>query len=185
MCLVRRINGSILSNFYPLAGRYNKNKQQVDCNDQGALFATAQVDADLSLILRSHVDPQQLNQLLPVDVSAADNPTDPILSVQISIFQCRGLAIAACAAHRVFDSASFSSFLAAWAKAAETGGKLLTLFRPSLLLPPPRIFRPSMTDLTKKSWPSATSSTAKPYRDSASGSHPIAHCRGWLRSPPS
>ncbi|KAG6408055.1 hypothetical protein SASPL_131057 [Salvia splendens] len=100
-------------------------KQQVDCNDQGVLFVTAQVDVDLSLILKSHVDPQQLNQLLPVDLAAADGPTDPILAVQINRFQCGGLAIAACASHRFIESTSFTSFLTAWAQAAETGGKLL------------------------------------------------------------
>ncbi|KAG6406400.1 hypothetical protein SASPL_134000 [Salvia splendens] len=115
----------ILSNFYPLAGRFNKEKQHVDCNDQGALFSTAQLNADLSLILKSHLDPQQQNHLLPVDATAADGPTHPILAVQINRFQCGGLAIAACVSHRVVDSASFSSFLAAWATAAETTGKLL------------------------------------------------------------
>ncbi|KAG6406294.1 hypothetical protein SASPL_133894 [Salvia splendens] len=115
----------ILSNFYLLAGRYNKEKQQVDCNDQGALFSTAQVDVDLSLTLRSHVDPQQLNQLLPVDLAAVDGPTHPILAVQINRFLCGGLAIAACVSHRVVDTASFSLFFTAWATTAHTTGKLL------------------------------------------------------------
>ncbi|XP_042009404.1 pelargonidin 3-O-(6-caffeoylglucoside) 5-O-(6-O-malonylglucoside) 4'''-malonyltransferase-like [Salvia splendens] len=123
--LLEESMAQILSNFYLLAGRYNKEKQQVDCNDQGALFSTAQVDVDLSLTLRSHVDPQQLNQLLPVDLAAVDGPTHPILAVQINRFLCGGLAIAACVSHRVVDTASFSLFFTAWATTAHTTGKLL------------------------------------------------------------
>lgn len=114
----------IMSKFYPLAGRYNKEKREVDCNDEGALYLTAEIDCELSQIVGCAA-PEQLNQLLPVDVAAVDEPADPILAVQINRFCCGGLAIGVCASHRVVDSAAFALFLTAWAKAAASGGEHL------------------------------------------------------------
>ncbi|KAK6146334.1 hypothetical protein DH2020_020203 [Rehmannia glutinosa] len=114
----------VLPLFYPLAGRYNKEKHHVDCNDDGAEYAIAQVDCQLHQLIGDGVKSEQLNYLLPLDICAADEPTDPMLAVQINRFQCGGLAIGVCASHRIFDSASLGIFLAAWANAA-TDGKLV------------------------------------------------------------
>ncbi|KAH6767810.1 hypothetical protein C2S52_018793 [Perilla frutescens var. hirtella] len=126
VCLEESL-AQILPSFYPLAGRYVKEKREVDCNDQGAQYSTAEVDCDLSQIVggAAEVEPEQLNQLLPVDIAAVDEPTDPMLAVQINRFRCGSLAIGVCASHRVIDSAAFGLFLTAWAKAAASGGAQL------------------------------------------------------------
>ncbi|KAK6146331.1 hypothetical protein DH2020_020200 [Rehmannia glutinosa] len=111
----------VLSLFYPIAGRYNKEKHQIDCNDDGAEYAVAEVDCRLDQVIGVGTKSKQLNHLLPVDICAADEPTDAMLAVQINRFQCGGLTIAICASHRFFDSASLGMFLKVWANAANDG----------------------------------------------------------------
>ncbi|KAL0387830.1 UNVERIFIED_CONTAM: Pelargonidin 3-O-(6-caffeoylglucoside) 5-O-(6-O-malonylglucoside) 4'''-malonyltransferase [Sesamum radiatum] len=83
----------VLPLFYPLAGRYHKDEHYVDCNDEGAEFSIAEVDCKLRQLIGPEVKPEQLNLLLPLEIGAADEPTDPMLAVQINKFQCGGLAI--------------------------------------------------------------------------------------------
>ncbi|KAG6405790.1 hypothetical protein SASPL_133384 [Salvia splendens] len=137
----------ILSNFYPLAGRYNKWIATIKALSSSlagrynkwiatteALSSSLLKSTRISLILRSHMDPQQLNQLLPVHLAAADGPTDPILAVQINRFQCGGLAIAACASHSITETPPAADISAA----AVEGGGGLHLPHPG---PPPRRHR--------------------------------------------
>ncbi|KAL0455964.1 UNVERIFIED_CONTAM: Pelargonidin 3-O-(6-caffeoylglucoside) 5-O-(6-O-malonylglucoside) 4'''-malonyltransferase [Sesamum latifolium] len=83
----------VLPLFYPLAGRYHKDEHYVDCNDKGAEFSIAEVDCKLHQLIGPEVKPEQLNLLLPLEIGAADEPTNPMLAVQINKFQCGGLAI--------------------------------------------------------------------------------------------
>ncbi|GFP85201.1 acetyl-coa-benzylalcohol acetyltransferase [Phtheirospermum japonicum] len=115
-CLEQSL-AQVLPLFYPLAGRYNKENHHVDCNDEGAEYAVAQV-VDRKLHQLIGAESEKLNQLLPLDICAADEPTDPMLAIQINNFQCGGLAIGVCASHRIFDSASLGIFLTTWANAA-------------------------------------------------------------------
>ncbi|KAL3635106.1 hypothetical protein CASFOL_022160 [Castilleja foliolosa] len=107
----------VLPLFYPLAGRYNKENHCIDCNDEGAHYSIAQVvDRQLDQLIGT--ESEQLNHLLPLDICAADEPTDPILAIQINKFECGGVAIGVCASHRIFDSASLGIFLTAWSRTA-------------------------------------------------------------------
>ncbi|KAL2505652.1 HXXXD-type acyl-transferase family protein [Abeliophyllum distichum] len=108
----------ILPQFYPFAGRYIKENHSVDCSDQGVEYIEAQVDRELLEIIGSGVEPGELNDLLPVEVGAADEANDPVMSVQISKFKCGGVAIATTISHRIVDSSSLGTFLSAWAKAS-------------------------------------------------------------------
>ncbi|KAK4425075.1 hypothetical protein Salat_1701200 [Sesamum alatum] len=83
----------VLPLFYPLAGRYHKEKHYVDCNDEGAEFSIAEVDCQLHQLIGPEVKTEQLNHLLPLEIGEADELTDPMLAVQINKFQCGGLAI--------------------------------------------------------------------------------------------
>ncbi|KAL3635101.1 hypothetical protein CASFOL_022155 [Castilleja foliolosa] len=107
----------VLPLFYPLAGRYNKQKHHIDCNDEGADYSIAQVvDRQLDQLISA--ESEQLNHLLPLHVCAADEPTDPILAIQINKFPCGGVATGVCASHRIFDAASVGIFLTAWSRIA-------------------------------------------------------------------
>ncbi|KAL2505733.1 HXXXD-type acyl-transferase family protein [Abeliophyllum distichum] len=108
----------ILPQFYPFAGRYIKENHSVDCSDQGLEYIEAQVDHELLEIIGSGVEPVELNDLLPVEVGAADEASDPIMFVQINKFKCGGVAIATTISHRIVDASSLGTFLSAWAKAS-------------------------------------------------------------------
>ncbi|KAL8030516.1 hypothetical protein ABFX02_14G290800 [Erythranthe guttata] len=134
----------ILPLFYPLAGRYIKEKHMVDCNDEGAEFSVASVDCDLLTVTGggggggggSSAD--NLNHLLPLEIGAADEPTDPILALRINKFRCGGVAIGVCASHRISDSASLGIFLTALADAA--AGRESAVIKPDFDSP---VFFPS------------------------------------------
>ncbi|KAL2529712.1 HXXXD-type acyl-transferase family protein [Forsythia ovata] len=66
-----------------------------------------------------------------MEVSAADEITDPILSVQITKFKCGGIAIGICISHRIIDACSFGTFISAWAKASLGDKSTEPLLRPN------------------------------------------------------
>ncbi|XP_022846414.1 pelargonidin 3-O-(6-caffeoylglucoside) 5-O-(6-O-malonylglucoside) 4'''-malonyltransferase-like [Olea europaea var. sylvestris] len=106
----------ILPQFYPFAGRYIKKNHVVDCRDQGAEYIEAKVDCDLVDVIGSGVQPVVLNDLLPVEVGAADEATDPVMSIQMNKFKCGGVTVAAAISHRIIDASSLGIFFSAWAK---------------------------------------------------------------------
>ncbi|KAL2529893.1 HXXXD-type acyl-transferase family protein [Forsythia ovata] len=106
----------ILPRFYPLAGRYIKENHLVNCSDQGAEYVEAQVDCTLLEHINgfkvNHDD--DLNDLLPCEIYAADEITDPLLAIQVSKFKCGGLEICVSISHRIFDGTSMGTFIDAW-----------------------------------------------------------------------
>lgn len=92
-----------LSLYYPLAGRYDKNSRTVNCNDEGALFSIAKVEYQLDQLINGRLNVDHLNYLLALEIGAADEPTDPMLALQInrfssiyrhfSLFRCRSVVL--------------------------------------------------------------------------------------------
>ncbi|XP_071912415.1 stemmadenine O-acetyltransferase-like [Coffea arabica] len=104
-----------LTRFYPLAGRINdSNLCFIDCDDSGALFIEAQVHAQLSEKLSQSTAIEELNQYLPLELYAHDADNIP-LAIQISFFECGGMAIGVCISHKVADAMSFVTFMTTWA----------------------------------------------------------------------
>ncbi|GER40475.1 HXXXD-type acyl-transferase family protein [Striga asiatica] len=108
----------ILTRFYPFAGRYLQNNLSIDCNDEGAEFVEAELPGlDLATFL-SKTEKDGLDCLLSRTTYEADNPDDPILSVQITNFpECGGRAVGISLSHRVSDASSLGTFVSAWAHA--------------------------------------------------------------------
>ncbi|KAL2506159.1 HXXXD-type acyl-transferase family protein [Abeliophyllum distichum] len=129
----------ILPRFYPLAGRYIKENHLVNCSDQGAEYVEAQVDCTLLEHINgfkvNHDD--DLNDLLPCEIYAADEITDPLLAIQVSKFQCGGLAICVSISHRIFDGASMVTFIDAWTSACrgDNTETICPVFNSPLLFP--------------------------------------------------
>ncbi|KAI3454766.1 hypothetical protein Pfo_011429 [Paulownia fortunei] len=135
----------ILPQFYPLAGRYIKKDHLVDCSDQGAQFVEAEaVDVQL-LDLVEEMKTEQLNDLLPYQFYQVDEAaTDPLLSIQITKFNCGGLVISVSVSHRIFDASSVGTFIAAWTNANNPGtgpGAKITICPKSGLRPDFEPFR--------------------------------------------
>ncbi|KAK1359212.1 Pelargonidin 3-o-(6-caffeoylglucoside) 5-o-(6-o-malonylglucoside) 4'''-malonyltransferase [Heracleum sosnowskyi] len=120
-----------LPEFYPFAGRYEKNSRFIDCSDQGVEFVTAQADSQLSEILGlgKKLNVKLIDQLLPCDVQAADEITDPLLYIQVTMFDCGGLALTMCFAHRIGDASTISAFMAGMV--AVSRGLSIEAFQPS------------------------------------------------------
>ncbi|KAJ6683319.1 hypothetical protein OIU85_007045 [Salix viminalis] len=120
----------ILTLYYPAAGRYVEEKLLVDCNDKGVEYLEADVSGRLSQILNGELQPEELNQLLPYPVAS---PTTPLVAVQISTFECGGMAVGLRFSHKIFDIAALTSFFNGWATTCRAG--IDEVPRPSFALP--------------------------------------------------
>ncbi|KAK3034803.1 hypothetical protein RJ639_033708 [Escallonia herrerae] len=105
----------ILTRFYPLAGRYIKQSLVIDCADQGVEYVVAKVNVQLHDFLGQEIEAEELNQLIPCEIGAADEVSDPLLAIQVNIFECGGLAVGGCFSHRIADASTMASFICGWA----------------------------------------------------------------------
>ncbi|KAI4377181.1 hypothetical protein MLD38_014853 [Melastoma candidum] len=146
--------------FYPLAGKI-KDAMTIECNDPGAVFIEAQIDTRLSRLM-SKPDPDLLHRLLPFnDADTMGKFANCALLLQVTIFDCGGLALAVCPTHKLRDASSMCTFLKAWAKLTTlpdnncTGDTVspLHFLGPSIILPvkhlPDHPFSPHRLDSEK------------------------------------
>ncbi|XVE56641.1 hypothetical protein DITRI_Ditri04bG0026800 [Diplodiscus trichospermus] len=107
-----------LTHFYPFAGRV-KDSYSINCNDDGATYIEAQVDSDMSVVLK---EPRfdVLLQLLPCDPleKLCEPSAQVILAVQANYFACGGMALCVCIRHVVADASAAASFVKSWAAVA-------------------------------------------------------------------
>ncbi|KAJ0785409.1 putative transferase [Helianthus annuus] len=99
----------VLTRLYPLAGRYVEESHIVDCNDEGVEFIQAKVNIKLEDILGLHVD------VRPVDEFTVETKPKHILTIQLTTFECGGVALGVCATHTVVDASTLCTFLNEWA----------------------------------------------------------------------
>ena len=106
-----------MTQFYPLAGGLTSEISSVDCNDSGALFVEDQVHTTLSEITEKPIM-EELKQFVPLESnarSAMDKPKTVLLAVQITFFDCGGIAIGVQISHKIADGTSLVTFLNSWA----------------------------------------------------------------------
>ncbi|KAK9090209.1 hypothetical protein Sjap_023386 [Stephania japonica] len=109
-----------LALFYPLAGRL-ENDSHVDCNDNGVKFVHARVrHCSLSQAL-SPPKPDQMRQLFPIEHTIGGE----LLGVQVSFFECGGIAIGVYLSHKIADPRSLCTFVLSWSSIAKSGSSLL------------------------------------------------------------
>ncbi|KAK9950665.1 hypothetical protein M0R45_006142 [Rubus argutus] len=117
-----------LVHFYPLAGRLN-GPASIDCNDQGAYFLDAQVNCQLSDLLIRPEHSLLNNLIAEFDPQTAHLALgSAVLLVQMSRFNCGGIALAVSLSHKIADATSWQTFVRAWAamhRDHEYDGKLL------------------------------------------------------------
>ncbi|PON76097.1 Transferase [Parasponia andersonii] len=126
----------VLSWYYPLAGRL-KDNSFVDCNDEGIPYVEARVNCNISDIIQNSIL-HQLHKFVPLDLSGK---VDLLLGVQLSIFNCGGIAIGSCISHKIGDGLSalmFTKFWAAMVRVDEDGKSkmLMPHFVSSTVFPP-------------------------------------------------
>lgn len=135
--LLKKSLSQSLTHFYPLAGRLNDTMELVNCNDEGVNFFEAQVcGAEIEQVLSDPVA-KKLEKLLPRDNFFGLGPK-VLLSIQMNMFHCGGMAIGVCISHKVADMASLSLFLASWTAVARGNTPQIVFpeFDMSSLFPP-------------------------------------------------
>ncbi|XVE96175.1 hypothetical protein REPUB_Repub02eG0199100 [Reevesia pubescens] len=84
---------------------------------------------------------QKQNQLLPCQPFCfITNSTVPQLAIQVTIFDCGGIAVAVCVYHKIIDASTVSAFLKSWA--AFNRGCNGEIPNPDLLEASSRVFPP-------------------------------------------
>ncbi|GLT37291.1 hypothetical protein SLA2020_116200 [Shorea laevis] len=110
-----------LAHFYPFAGQINKDDAfTIDCNDRGATYVEAQIEAEMSDVVLNGPEIDMLQRLLPCDPleKFADPSSRVFLAVQVNYFACGGMAIGVCIGHVTADASSTASFVKSWAATA-------------------------------------------------------------------
>ncbi|XP_004294207.1 PREDICTED: vinorine synthase-like [Fragaria vesca subsp. vesca] len=107
-----------LTHFYPLAGRI-KGSTVVECNDDGAEFVKAQVSCSLSDFLENPAV-KILEQFLPAEILSKEAGSGPLLLVQVSLFECGGMALGFSISHKIADASTLSTFINCWAQTTNT-----------------------------------------------------------------
>ncbi|KAJ0804351.1 putative transferase [Helianthus annuus] len=135
-----------LTQFYPLAGRYVEESQYVDCNDEGVEFIQANVNVKLENILGPEVNILFLEEFIPLETK----PQEVVLTIQLTTFECGGVALGVSATHSVVDASTLCTFLNKWAdmNREENRTKFTTPGFISSSLFPARGFRPMQLPLT-------------------------------------
>ncbi|KAG8383265.1 hypothetical protein BUALT_Bualt05G0166400 [Buddleja alternifolia] len=109
----------VLSIFYPLAGRL-VDDLYIDCNDQGAPYVEAEANCNLSRVITNPI-PRNMNKFLPYRLDDLQNLG---MAVQVTFFQCGGLAVGLVISHKIADALSFFLFANSWAAVARNGNAL-------------------------------------------------------------
>ncbi|KAH0648376.1 hypothetical protein KY285_033624 [Solanum tuberosum] len=107
----------VLSSYYPFAGTLRDNTF-VDCNDKGAKFMNVRYDCPMSEVVNlPDIGPEYLP--FPKGVPwGRTSDEESLLFVQLSHFNCGGLAISANLSHKIADGCTLCNFISDWASIA-------------------------------------------------------------------
>ncbi|KAF5443015.1 hypothetical protein F2P56_035612 [Juglans regia] len=105
-----------LSRFYPLAGRV-KDNVSIECNDAGVDYLEARVNCRQSDILE-RPEQKTLYHFFPKEIVSPQPSTERLVLVQVTFFDCGGMAIGVCVSHMLADAATTCMFIHSWAGAA-------------------------------------------------------------------
>ncbi|KAH0746718.1 hypothetical protein KY285_008375 [Solanum tuberosum] len=107
----------VLSFYYPLAGKIKDNNTYVDCDDTGAEYLNVRINCPMSQIL-NHPYNDVVDVVFPKDLPWSSTLNRSPLVVQLSHFDCGGIAISACMSHAIIDGYSSTKFINDWAAIA-------------------------------------------------------------------
>ncbi|KAL8038277.1 hypothetical protein ABFX02_11G095600 [Erythranthe guttata] len=121
---MKRSISDTLTSFYPLAGRIQDNFV-VNCNDAGVVFVHARSGARIVDVVReSNMEEKYLKQYIPCSdrYRSTSISNRPLLLVQVTCFDCGGIAVGVSFLHKMADLASVMAFMGAWAGACREEG---------------------------------------------------------------
>nr|XP_043631008.1 pelargonidin 3-O-(6-caffeoylglucoside) 5-O-(6-O-malonylglucoside) 4'''-malonyltransferase-like [Erigeron canadensis] len=107
----------ILTRFYPVAGRYVKETNIIDCNDEGVEFIDAQINIKLDDFLDSKDNDKFIDEFIPSKFGLGfDMHNDSsLITIQVTTFECGGVAIGISGSHLLFDASTLCTFINEWA----------------------------------------------------------------------
>ncbi|OIT19390.1 PREDICTED: acylsugar acyltransferase 3-like [Nicotiana attenuata] len=106
----------VLSHYYPFAGKLNENIS-VDCNDRGVEFFTTKIDCPMAKILKDpYSDKEDL--VYPKGIPCTYSYEGSLAVVQLSYFNCGGIAVSVCLTHKIGDGYTIANFIRDWATIA-------------------------------------------------------------------
>lgn len=112
-----------LAKYYPFAGRI-RDRVSIDCNDDGVTFIEARIkNIELSEILE-HPKDEVLDLLFTDNLQWNDDSNiNVLLAVQVSFFDCGGMAVGICMSHKIADTSTMINFINDWAAVARNNKK--------------------------------------------------------------
>ncbi|CAK9180347.1 unnamed protein product [Ilex paraguariensis] len=117
LAVLKQSLSETLTRFYPLAGTI-KDDLSIDCCDEGAYYATAQVNCDLSHFLNKP-ELQLIHKFLPCEANFQGSTAGTrVTNIQVNVFGCGGITIGICISHKIVDGDGLSTFLKGWAGTA-------------------------------------------------------------------
>ncbi|XP_055835299.1 acylsugar acyltransferase 3-like [Solanum dulcamara] len=91
------------------------DNKYVDCNDQGVEYLNVQINCPMSQVLNNPYV-EALDVVFPQDLPWNTTSLDrSALVVQLTHFNCGGLAVSVCISHKIADGYSIGQFLKDWA----------------------------------------------------------------------
>ncbi|KAK4487154.1 hypothetical protein RD792_006469 [Penstemon davidsonii] len=153
----------ILTVFYPLAGQVVlEGNSSINCNDNGVAFVEAKVlDGRQLSDMIEEPNLEELKHFLPTQHFVVED--NIVLLLQVSFFDCGGIAVGFSFLHKVGDGKSMGEFMTAWANAnkykcnkckCRCDDQFMNNFNLASLFPPVEFLRttslPSTTNLSEK-----------------------------------
>ncbi|MCE0482257.1 hypothetical protein HAX54_040839, partial [Datura stramonium] len=115
----------VLTHVYPIAGRFTEDFCSISCLDQGVKFVKVNVNSKLDDFLeKAHKDVNAAVLCWPHDTWDVDENNlaiTPLVIIQVTIFECGGVALSMSHAHIAMDGFSSLSFLYEWSKVCRLG----------------------------------------------------------------
>ncbi|KAK4727374.1 hypothetical protein R3W88_032292 [Solanum pinnatisectum] len=115
----------VLTHVYPAAGRYDKDECSILCLDQGVSYTKAKVNCKLdNLLEKAHKDLSLAALFWPHENKNVDQNNfmvSPIVTIQVTKFECGGLALSFSVSHPAIDGFTCFNFLFGWGKVCRLG----------------------------------------------------------------
>ncbi|KAM3270455.1 acyltransferase Pun1 [Capsicum chacoense] len=102
-----------LASYYPYAGTM-KDNATIDCNDKGVEFLNVHIDAPMSEVL-NHQDCHVKDLIFPPGVAWENDSDYGLAVIQLTHFDCGGIAISTCFSHKIGDACNALQFSIDWA----------------------------------------------------------------------
>ncbi|TMW81452.1 hypothetical protein EJD97_009528 [Solanum chilense] len=107
----------VLSSYYPFAGRIKDNNTYVDCDDTGVEYLNVKINHSMSDILNSPSN-DVADIVYPKDLPWSSSVNRSPLVIQLSHFDCGGIALGVCLSHKIVDGYCIAKFISDWSNTA-------------------------------------------------------------------